>query len=29
MVGVPIVAQHVKSKTSIREDAGYIPGLAQ
>ena len=26
--GVPIVAQRVKNLTSIREDAGSIPGLA-
>ena len=27
--GVPIVAQQVKNTTSIREDDGLIPGLAQ
>ena len=26
---VPIVAQQVKNVTSIHEDAGFIPGLAQ
>ena len=27
--GVPAAAQQVKNPTSIREDAGLIPGLAQ
>ena len=27
--GVPVVAQQVKNPTSIHEDAGLIPGLAQ
>jgi len=27
--GVPIVAQQVKNPTSIHEDTGSIPGLAQ
>ena len=27
--GVPVVAQQVMSPTSIQEDAGSIPGLAQ
>ena len=29
MQGVPIVAQQVKNPTSIHEDVGSIPGLAQ
>ena len=28
-MGVPIVAQRVKNPTSIHEDVGSIPGLAQ
>ena len=28
-LGVPIVAQPVKNLTSIHEDVGLIPGLAQ
>ena len=28
-LGVPAVAQWVKSPTSIHEDVGLIPGLAQ
>ena len=28
-LGVPIVAQRVKNPTSICEDVGWIPGLAQ
>ena len=27
--GVPVAAQQVKNPTSIHEDAGLIPGLAQ
>ena len=27
--GVPIVAQQVRNLTSIHEDVGFIPGLAQ
>ena len=27
--GVPVVAQQVKNPTSIHEDEGSIPGLAQ
>ena len=27
--GVPVVAQRVKNLTSIHEDGGLIPGLAQ
>ena len=27
--GVPAVAQRVKNQTSISEDAGSVPGLAQ
>ena len=29
LVGIPIVAQQVKNVTSIHEDVGSIPGLAQ
>ena len=29
MYGVPLVAQQVKNLSSIREDEGPIPGLAQ
>ena len=29
MEGVPTVAQQVKNPTSIHEDVGLIPGLAQ
>ena len=29
MLGVPFVAQWVKNPTSIHEDVGSIPGLAQ
>ena len=28
-MGVPVVAQWVKNPTSVREDAGSIPGLAR
>ena len=28
-MGVPVVAQRVKNLTSIHEDAGLTPGLAQ
>ena len=28
-IGVPIVAQWVKNRTSIHEDAGSVPGLTQ
>ena len=28
-MGVPVVAQRVKNPTSIHEDAGSLPGLAQ
>ena len=28
-MGVPLVAQWVKNPTSIPEDPGWIPGLAQ
>ena len=28
-VGVPMVAQQVKSPTSVHEDAGSIPGFPQ
>ena len=28
-LGVPFVAQQVKNPTSIRENVGLIPGLAQ
>ena len=28
-LGVPVVAQRVKNPTSIHEDVGSIPGLAQ
>ena len=29
VLGVPMVAQHVKNLTSIHEDMGSIPGLTQ
>ena len=29
LIGVPVVAQWVKNPTSIHEDVGLIPGLAQ
>ena len=29
MAGIPVVTQQVKNPTSIHEDAGSIPGLAQ
>ena len=29
LLGVPIMAQQVKNPTSIHEDAGLIPSLAQ
>ena len=29
LLGVPVVAQQVTNPTSIREDVGTIPGLAQ
>ena len=29
LVGAPVVAQRVKNLTSIHDDAGLIPGLAQ
>ena len=28
-MGVPVVAQQVKNPTSIQEDVGSMPGLAQ
>ena len=28
-MGVPVVAQQIKNPTSIHEDAGLVPGLAQ
>ena len=29
LLGVPVVAQQVRNSTSIHEDVGLIPGLAQ
>ena len=29
IVGIPVIAQQVTNPTSIREDAGSIPGLTQ
>ena len=28
VLGVPVVAQHIKNPTSIHEDSGSIPGLS-